>query len=58
MDKISLKFNPTAIGILTLLKNSRWLIIQDCTVLIGVHNRDHILFKDMKEIFKSKVFID
>ena len=58
MDKISSKFNPTAIGFLTLLKNLRWVIIQDCAVLIGVHNREHILFKDMNEIFKSKMFID
>ena len=58
MDKISSKFNLTVIGFLTLLKNLRWLNIQDCAVLIGVHNRCHVLFRDMKEIFKSKLLID
>ena len=58
MEKISSKFKSTAIGFLTLLKNLRWAIIQNCAVLIGVHTREHILFKDMKEIFKSKMFID
>ena len=58
IKKISSKFNPTAIGFLTLLKNLRWLIIQDCVVLIGIYNREHVLFRDIKTYISIKSIID
>ena len=39
-----------------MLKNLRWIILQDAAVLIGVHNRKHSLFDFMPEIFNSKEF--
>ena len=39
-----------------MLKNLRWIILQDAAVLIGVHNRKHKLFDFMPEIFNSKEF--
>ena len=58
IKKISSKFNPTATGLLTLWKELRLLSIQDCDVLIWVHNRMHLLLREIREIFKSKVFIN
>ena len=57
-EKIISKYNQTAIGFWTFLKTLRWLIIQHCAVLIGVYNWEHVSFRNIKEIFQSKVFID
>ena len=51
-----LEKNITAKEFFTLLKNLRWVILQDAAVLIGVHNRKHSLYESMPEIFQSKEF--
>ena len=47
---------PTARSFLQLLKNLRWVILQDCAVMIGVHKRTHYLFKHMRHVFQSDSF--
>ena len=47
---------PTARSFLQLLKNLRWVILQDCAVMIGVHKRSHYLFKTMRHVFESDSF--
>ena len=51
-----LEENITAKMFFTLLKNLRWIILQDAAVLIGVHNRKHSLYDSMSAIFQSKEF--
>jgi hypothetical protein len=46
----------TTKGFLDLLKNLRWVIIQDCAILIGKHNRTHIFFDMRADIFNSELF--
>ena len=46
----------TAKYFVDLLKNLRWVIIQDCAILIGKHNRTHIFFDMRADIFNSELF--
>ena len=46
-----LEQNITAKELFTLLKNLRWIILQDAAVLIEVHNRKNSLYESMPEFF-------
>ena len=50
--------NGTTRAFFNLLKNLRWVILQDSAVLIAVHKRAHFLFKHMKSVFDSELFKD
>lgn len=56
--KLPIGGNPTARAFLNLLKNLRWVILQDSAVLIAVHRRKHFLFNHMKDVFDSDLFRD
>ena len=49
---------PTAKGLLELLQNLRWVIIQDCAVLKKKEQREHAIFEMFPHIFKSNLFQD
>ena len=51
-----LEINYTAKEFFTLLKNLRWIILQDAVVLIGVRKWKHSLYNSMPEVFESKEF--
>ena len=51
--------NHTAYGFLSLLKNLRWVILQDAAVMMAKSNRSHYLYDEMfKDVFQSKTFQD
>ena len=53
-----LKDFPTAKGFLTLLRNLRWVLLQDAAILIKVHGRTHAMFQCNPEIFNCALFDD
>jgi len=50
--------NSTAYAFLMLMKNLRWVIIQDSAILLGKYKRKHFIFKKYKSIFESELFLD
>ena len=50
--------HDTALGFLTLIKNLRWVILQDVAVMIAKGKRDHYVFKQSKHVFDSPAFHD
>ena len=50
--------NPTARAFLNLLKNLRWVILQDSAVLMGCYNRNHFIFNNQRDVFDSPLFND
>ena len=50
--------NPTARAFLNLLKNLRWVILQDAAVLKGKYNRHHFIFTNQRDVFESSLFLD
>ena len=49
----------TTYGFLSLLKNLRWVILQDAAVMIGKGKRTHYVYDEMfKEVFHSDAFKD
>ena len=36
----------------------RWVILQDCAVMIGKKKRQHFIFEHMSELFESDIFKD
>ena len=61
MEDIRVNFNLidkyTANELLEMLVNMRWMILQDYTVLIRKHDRNHFIITHMPEIFESAAFI-
>ena len=55
MDKLPCECT-TARAFLQLLVNLRWVIIQDCAVMIGEYKRTHFIFKHMCHVFESNSF--
>ena len=58
LEESDLTDKPTARGFLNYLINLRWVILQDCAVLIGKNKRKHFIFEHMSEIFDSETFKD
>ena len=50
--------HETSKAFLVCLRNMRWVILQDATILIKVHGRTHCLFDTFPHIFKSTLFAD
>ena len=50
--------HETSKAFLVFLRNMRWVILQDATILIKVHGRTHCLFNTFPHIFKSTLFAD
>ena len=50
--------NPTARAFLNLLKNLRWVILQDTAVLMGIHNRHRFIFQNRRDDFESTLSTD
>ena len=50
--------NSTAYAFLMLIKNLRWVIIQDSAILLGKYKRKHFIFKKYESIFESELFLD
>ena len=50
--------NPTARAFLNLLKNLRWVILQDAAVLKEQYNRHHFIFTNQRDVFESTLFLD
>ena len=50
--------HKTSKAFLVFLRNMRWVILQDATILIKVHGRTHCLFNTFPHIFKSTLFAD
>ena len=48
----------TSKGFLVLLRNLRWVILQDAAILIKVHDRKHVIFNTFPDIFDSVLFND
>ena len=57
-SKIPYGKNPTARAFLNLLKNLRWVILQDSAVLMGVYKRNHFIFNNQSDMFDSTLFKD
>ena len=59
LSKIEGKSHHTAYGFLSLIKNLRWVILQDAAVMIGKGKRIHCIYnKTFKHIFYSDLFKD
>ena len=56
--KFNLTDKYTANGFLEMLVNIRWVILQDCAVLIRKYKRIHFIIIHMLECFESAAFID
>ena len=41
-----------------MLKNLRWVILQDSAVLMGLYNRNHFIFNNQRDVFDSPLFHD
>ena len=50
--------NPTARAFLNLLKNLRWVLLQDSAMLMGCYNRNHFIFHNQRDVFDSPLFTD
>ena len=50
--------NSIAREFLDLLKNLRWVILQDSAVLIAVYKRNHFIFNHQSDVFDSIYFKD
>ena len=50
--------NSTAYAFLMLMKKLRWVIIQDCAILLGKYKRKYFIFEMYKSIFESEIFLD
>ena len=51
------KKNKTAAAFLCFMDNLRWVILQDAAVMIA-NGRDHSIFVENADIFKSELFLD
>ena len=55
IDKVTeapnLSVKTTARGFLNYMINLRWVILQDCAVIIGKNERKHFIFDNIKDIF-------
>ena len=62
MDHVLLKTHETkhntALGFLTLIKNLRWVILQDAAVMMAKGERNHYIFVKFKHVFDSPAFHD
>lgn len=56
MDKLQAGEHQTARCFLQLLLNLRWVILQDCAVMIGRYKRNHFIFNHMSYVFESTSF--
>ena len=54
----NLEERHSARGFLNYLLNLRWVIIQDCAVMIGINKRKHFIFEKMNHIFGTDLFKD
>ena len=41
-----------------LMKNLRWAIIQDCSILLGKYKRKHYIFYMFRNVLEPKLFFD
>ena len=48
----------TASGFLSLVKNLRWVILQDAAVMLTESKRNHYIYKKFKDVFESVSFKD
>ena len=53
---VNLKANSTVYVFLMLMKNLRWVIIQDCSIVLNKYKRKHSIFHMFRNIFQSKLF--
>ena len=53
--KCNLKDRPTARAFLNMLRNMRWVILQDAAVMLSVDKRQHVLF-EIFPVFKMLLF--
>ena len=57
-DNFNLTDKYTANGFLLILVNMRWVMLQDCEVLIRKHNMSHFIITHMPTNFELAAFID
>ena len=50
MEITDLTKKPTVRGFLNYMINLRWVILQDCAIIIGLNQRKHFIFDHMKNI--------
>ena len=58
MEKVRNIDNHTAFSFLALLRNLRWVILQDISVMIHKYNETSYIYKQFDKLFESGVFND
>ena len=58
LSKIEGKSQHTAYGFLSLIKNLRWVILQDAAVMISKGKREHYVYTKFKDVFDTNAFKD
>ena len=55
---VNLKANSTVYVFLMLMKNLRWVIIQDCSIVLNKYKRKHSIFRMFPNVSESELCLD